>query len=55
MFEEKTGVKVNVVNAKANELIKRLEKEGENSPADLLITADVGRLYLAEQKVFYKV
>ena len=50
MFEEKTGVKVNVVNAKANELIKRLEKEGENSPADLLITADVGRLYLAEQK-----
>ena len=54
MFEEKTGIKVNVVNAKANELIKRLEKEGRNSPADLLITADVGRLYLAEKKGLLK-
>jgi len=50
MFEDKTGIKVNVVKAKANELIKRLEKEGKNSPADLLITADVGRLYLADKK-----
>lgn len=49
-FQDKTNIKVNVVNAKANELIKRLEKEGKNSPADLLITADVGRLYLAQQK-----
>jgi iron(III) transport system substrate-binding protein len=54
MFETKTGIKVNVVNAKANELIKRLEKEGVNSPADLLITADVGRLYLAKQKNLLK-
>ncbi len=50
MFEEQTGVKVKVVKAKANELMKRLEKEGVNSPADLFITADVGRLYLAQQK-----
>lgn len=50
MFEDKTGIKVNVVKAKANELMKRLEKEGKNSPADVLITADVGRLYLAQQK-----
>lgn len=50
MFQDQTGIKVNVVNAKANELIKRLEKEGKNSPADLLITADVGRLYLAQTK-----
>ena len=50
MFEKKTGIKVNVVNAKANELMKRLEKEGKNSPADVFITADVGRLYLAQQK-----
>ena len=50
MFEDKTGIKVNVVNAKANELMKRLEKEGKNSPADVFITADVGRLYLAQQK-----
>jgi len=50
MFEDKTGVKVNVVKAKANELIKRLEKEGKNSPADLLITSDVARLHLAKEK-----
>ncbi len=50
MFESKTGIKVNVVKAKANELMKRLEKEGVNSPADVFITADVGRLYLAQTK-----
>ena len=50
MFTKQTGIKVNVVNAKANELMKRLEKEGKNSPADVFITADVGRLYLAQQK-----
>ncbi len=53
-FEQQTGIKVNVVNAKANELIKRLEKEGNKSPADLLITSDVGRLYLAKEKGLLK-
>jgi len=50
MFEQETGIKVNIVKAKANELMKRLESEGLNSPADLFITADVGRLYLAKTK-----
>jgi len=50
IFEKNTGIKVNVVKAKANELIKRLEKEGKNSPADILITSDAARLYLAQQK-----
>eukprot|EP00033_Pygsuia_biforma_P004265 GCRY01004676.1.p1 GENE.GCRY01004676.1~~GCRY01004676.1.p1 ORF type:complete len:340 (-),score=-21.74 GCRY01004676.1:129-1022(-) len=50
MFEEKTGIKVNVVKAKASALIKRIESEGENSPADVLITVDAGRLYQAKQK-----
>ena len=50
VFEKQTGIKVNIVKAKANELIKRLELEGKNSPADILITADAGRLYLAQQK-----
>jgi len=50
MFEENTGIKVNVVKAKANELMKRLEKEGKNSPADILITSDAGRLYIAQHK-----
>ncbi|MGM0519658.1 MAG: Fe(3+) ABC transporter substrate-binding protein [Campylobacterota bacterium] len=50
MFEEKTGVKVNVVKAKASALIKRIESEGTKSPADVLITVDAGRLYQAKQK-----
>jgi iron(III) transport system substrate-binding protein len=50
MFEKNTGIKVNIVKAKANELIKRLEQEGKNSPADILITSDAARLYLAQKK-----
>ena len=33
-FTEKTGIKVNVVKANADELIERLKNEGENSPAE---------------------
>ncbi len=47
-FEADTGIKVNVVKAKADQLIERLKAEGENSPADLLITADIGRLTRAK-------
>lgn len=50
MFEEKTGIKVNVVKAKASALIKRMQSEGAKSPADVLITVDAGRLYQAKQK-----
>ena len=50
MFEKNTGIKVNIVKAKANELIKRLETEGKNSPADILITSDAARLHLAQEK-----
>lgn len=47
-FTEETGITVNVVKAKADQLIERLESEGENSPADILITADAGRLVKAD-------
>ncbi len=50
MFENKTGITVNVVKAKASALIKRIESEGKNSPADVLITVDAGRLYQAKTK-----
>lgn len=50
LFTEKTGVKVNVVNATADELIQRLELEGKGSPADVLITVDAGRLHRALEK-----
>lgn len=48
-FTENTGIKVNVVNAGADELIKRMELEAEKSPADVLITADAGRLHKAKE------
>ena len=46
-FEEKTGIKVNVTKAGADELIQRLKNEGDNSQADLFITVDVGKLWQA--------
>ncbi len=48
-FTEKTGITVNVVKADADQLIERLKNEGENSPADILITVDAGRLVRAKQ------
>ena len=48
VFEKETGIKVNVVKANADELIERLKNEGENSPADLFITVDAGKLQKAK-------
>ncbi|MEX2466580.1 MAG: Fe(3+) ABC transporter substrate-binding protein [Gemmatimonadota bacterium] len=49
-FTELTGIEVNVVTASADELITRLETEGEASPADVLITVDAGRLHRAKTR-----
>ena len=49
-FTKETGIEVNVVKAGADELIVRMENEGTNSPADLLVTVDAGRLHLAREK-----
>lgn len=43
-FTRATGIKVNVVEGKAEELIERMKREGESSPADLFITVDGGIL-----------
>lgn len=43
-FTEKTGIKVNVVEGDAPELIERLKREGSSTPADLFITVDGGVL-----------
>lgn len=48
-FTEKNGIKVNLVTGKADALLKRLESEGESTPADILLTTDAGRLYRAKQ------
>ncbi len=49
-FTEQTGIKVNVVQASADNLMYRMELEGQNSPADVLLTVDAGRLYRAKEK-----
>ena len=49
-FTEETGIAVRVVSASADELMARLEREGEASPADLLITVDAGRLHRAKER-----
>lgn len=49
LFTERTGIEVNVVNADADQLIERLRSEGENSPADVLVTVDAGRLQIARK------
>ncbi len=49
-FTKQTGIKVNVIKANADELMQRMEMEGANSPADVLLTVDAGRLYRAKQK-----
>lgn len=47
-FEEQTGIKVNRIEGNADELIERLKSEGANSPADILLTVDAGRIWRAE-------
>ncbi|MBU3002999.1 extracellular solute-binding protein [Paraglaciecola arctica] len=49
-FTKQTGISVNLVTGKADNLITRLKSEGKYSPADLLLTTDVGRLYRAKQQ-----
>jgi iron(III) transport system substrate-binding protein len=50
LFEKQNNIKLNIVNASADELIQKMTLEGEQSPADVLITVDAGRLYRAKSK-----
>ncbi|WP_432404311.1 Fe(3+) ABC transporter substrate-binding protein [Wukongibacter sp. M2B1] len=50
LFTEETGIEVNVVKGKSDELIERLAREGQDTEADLLIAADAGRLHRAKEK-----
>lgn len=47
-FTDQTGIKVNVVKGKSDELIERLKTEGADSEADLIVLADAGRLHQAK-------
>ncbi len=48
-FTELTGISVNLIESDASELIERISSEGENSPADVLLTVDAGNLWRADQ------
>ncbi len=47
-FTDATGIKINRIEGKADELIARMQAEGANSPADVLLTVDTSRLSRAK-------
>ncbi len=48
-FEAATGITINRIEAKADALIERMKAEGANSPADVLLTVDAGRIWRAAE------
>ncbi|WP_227428756.1 extracellular solute-binding protein [Psychrobacter sp. I-STPA6b] len=49
-FTAETGTPVELVTDKEGPLMARLEAEGENTPADMLLTVDAGNLWQAGEK-----
>ncbi|MFC3533739.1 extracellular solute-binding protein [Vogesella facilis] len=47
VFEQETGIKVNVVSGSEGPLMERLKAEGTNTPADIFMTVDAGNLWQA--------
>jgi len=55
-FTEQTGIEINLIEGNSDELLQRLKREGDLSPADVFITVDAGRLHRGvEQGVFQSV
>ena len=50
LFTKETGIQVNVVKGNSDELLERLAREGKDTEADLLMTADAGRLHRAKEQ-----
>ncbi len=48
-FEKATGIKINRIEGPEDPLIERLKSEGARSPADVVITVDMGRLLKAQE------
>ena len=53
-FTRRTGIKVNLLEGKDDELIQRLKSEGNNSNADLLVLVDAARIYRAQQANLFR-
>lgn len=54
MFTEETGIEVNVLEGDSDELIQRIKREGDASPADIMMTVDAGRLWRAEDEGIFQ-
>jgi iron(III) transport system substrate-binding protein len=48
-FTRQTGIKINRIEGKEDELLERIKNEGANSPADILLTVDAARLAAAHE------
>ena len=48
-FSKQAGIAVNLVTDKEETLLQRLQSEGANTPADLMLTTDAGRLAAAKK------
>ena len=48
-FTKQTGIKINRIEAKEDELLERIRNEGAQSPADVFITVDATRLSKADE------
>ena len=53
-FTRRTGIKVNLLEGKDDELIQRLKSEGSKSKADLLVLVDAARLYRAQEANLFR-
>lgn len=49
-YTKQTGVKINLLTDRGGSLSERLAAEGASSPADVLITVDVGNLWSAAER-----
>lgn len=49
-YTEETGVNIELVTDKNGPLMARLQAEGKNTPADMLLTVDAGNLWQAAQQ-----
>lgn len=48
-FTQQTGIKINRIEGKEDELLERIKNEGANSPADVFLTVDAARLAKAHE------
>lgn len=48
-FTAETGIRINLIEGRPDELVARIRGEGERSPADLFLAADAGALWRAQQ------